>query len=268
VDHDSDDPATRAYLLELADSVRVLHYSGVFNFSAINNFAVSKLGLDYSHYLFCNNDIEAIEPGWLERMLELAQKPNIGIVGAMLFYPDRKHLQHAGVCVGMYGAAEHYGKWIQFPDDPVEPELMRVNREVSAVTAACMLVRADAFRGVEGFDEAIAVGFGDVDLCLRVGERGYRVVMSPHARLVHHESYTRGTSRVDPHPKDSALFRLKWKQLLRAGDPFYNPGYSNEHTHWPVKQPLHMALDVRRRIVKRDVATGETRVAISPPRES
>jgi GT2 family glycosyltransferase len=267
VDHDSDDPATRAYLLNLGDTARVLRYSGIFNFSAINNFAVSKLGEGYTHYLFCNNDIEAIEPGWLERMMELGQKPDVGIVGAMLFYPDRKHIQHAGVCVGMYGAAEHYGKWVQFPDQPVEPELMRVNREVSAVTAACMLVRADAFNGVNGFDEAIAVGFGDVDLCLRIGERGYRVIMSPHARLVHHESYTRGTSRVDPHPKDSALFRLKWKALLRAGDPFYNPGFSNEHTHWPVKQPLNIAFDVRRRIGRRDPKTGQTRVAPSPPRE-
>lgn len=266
VDHDSDDPATRAYLLEIGDSVQVVHYSGIFNFSAINNFAVSKLAEQgYTHYLFCNNDIEAIEDGWLERMLELGQKRDVGIVGAMLFYPDRRHLQHAGVCVGMYGAAEHYGKWVQFPDDPVEPELMRVNREVSAVTAACMLVRADAFREVSGFDEAIAVGFGDVDLCLRVGERGYRVLMSPHARLVHHESYTRGTSKIDPHPKDSALFRLKWKQLLHAGDPFYNPGFSNEHTHWPVKQPLNVTVDLRRRIVRRDPKSGRTRVELSAP---
>ena len=264
VDHESDDPQTRAYLLSLAGSARVLRYEGAFNFSAINNFAVSKLGEGYSHYLFCNNDIEAIEPGWLERMLELAQQPSIGIVGAMLFYPDRKHIQHAGVCVGMYGAAEHYAKWVRFPDDPIEPELMRVNREVSAVTAACMLMRADAFREVQGFDESIAVGFGDVDLCLRVGERGFRVIMSPHARLVHHESYTRGTSRGnDPHPKDSALFRLKWKPFLRAGDPFYNPGYSNEHTHWPVKQPLHCAFEIRRRIARREPTSGRTRMTFS-----
>ncbi|HET6265960.1 MAG TPA: glycosyltransferase family 2 protein, partial [Usitatibacter sp.] len=265
VDHESDDPGTRAYLQSIADSVRVLRYAGVFNFSAINNFAVSQLPQGYSHYLFCNNDIEALEPGWLERMLELAQQPSVGAVGALLFYPDRKRIQHAGVCVGMYGAAEHYGKWVNFEEDPVEPELLRVNREVSAVTAACMLVRADAFRLVEGFDEAIAVGFGDVDLCLRIGDRGFRILVSPHARLVHHESYTRGTSRIDPHPKDSALFRLKWKQFLRAGDPFYNPGYSNEHTHWPVKQPLHVSFEVRRRVIKRDPATGRTRVTFSAP---
>ena len=265
VDHESDDPATRAYFLSIADSVRIVRYAGIFNFSAINNFAVKEAGEGYSHYLFCNNDIEAIDNGWLERMLEVGQQPDVGIVGAMLFYPDRKHLQHAGVCVGMYGAAEHYGKWVKFPDDPVEPELMRVNREVSAVTAALLLARADAFREVDGFDEAIAVGFGDVDLCLRVGAAGLRVIMSPHARLVHHESYTRGTSTVDPHPQDSALFRSKWKEFLRAGDPFYNPGYSNNHTHWPVKQPLNVEYDVRRRIARRDSESGRTTLSVSPP---
>lgn len=264
VDHESTEPATREYFLSIADSVKIVRYSGVFNFSAINNFAVKEAGAGYSHYLFCNNDIEAISPGWLERMLEVGQQPDVGIVGAMLFYPDRKHLQHAGVCVGMYGAAEHYGKWVQFPDQPIEPELMRVNREVSAVTAALLLMRADAFREVRGFDESIAVGFGDVDLCLRVGQQGFRVIMSPHARLVHHESYTRGTSKVDPHPKDSALFRLKWREVLAVGDPFYNPGFSNNHTHWPVKQPLNVGFNIRRRIVRRDRETGRTRVTFGP----
>jgi GT2 family glycosyltransferase len=138
-----------------------------------------------------------------------------------------------------------------------------VNREVSAVTAALLLARADAFSEVRGFDESIAVGFGDVDLCLRVGERGFRVILSPHARLVHHESYTRGTSTVDPHPKDSALFQHKWREVIRGGDPFYNPGYSNEHTHWPVKQPLNLTFDVRRRIARRDPDTGRMHFSLS-----
>jgi len=102
-----------------------------------------------------------------------------------------------------------------------------------------------------------------VDLCLRVLQAGYRVLFCPQARLVHHESYTRGTSRVDPHPQDSALFRHKWKEILRAGDPFYNPGYSNEHTHWPVKQPLNIAVHLRRRVVKRDPALHRTYVTFS-----
>lgn len=115
VDHDCDDPETREYLASIAGEVRVLPYSGEFNFSAINNFAVRHVGPGYSHYLFCNNDIEAVAPGWLERMLELGQRPTVGIVGALLFYPDRKMIQHAGVGVGLYGAAEHYGKRVRFP---------------------------------------------------------------------------------------------------------------------------------------------------------
>lgn len=266
VDHQSEDPATREYLASLAPEVRILRYEGVFNFSAINNLAVAQLDEGFSHYLFCNNDIEALEPGWLERMLELGQQPSVGIVGATLYYPDRKAIQHAGVCVGLFGAAEHYGKWLRFPGDPVEPgfgELLQVNREVAAVTAACMLIRREAFGEVSGFDESIAVGFGDVDLCLRVGERGYRVVMSPNARLVHHESYTRGPSSVDPHPKDSALYRLKWKSLLEAGDPYYSPGLSLTSTQWALKLPLHCSFAITRRIVRIDAQTGRESLAFS-----
>jgi GT2 family glycosyltransferase len=255
IDHESDEPETLEYLASLGSSVQVLHYQGVFNFSAINNWAVARLDRAYSHYLFCNNDIEAIDEGWLERMLELAQQPSIGIVGAKLFYPDRESIQHAGVCVGLYGAAEHYGKRLRFPADPVEPgfgELLLVNHEVAAVTAACLLIRRDAFEEIGGFDEAILVGFGDVDLCLRVGEQGYRIVFCPHAKLVHHESYTRGTSTIDPHPEDSARYRSKWKALLHAGDPFHSPGLSLTSTQWALKNPLHCDFDIRRRIVQRD----------------
>jgi GT2 family glycosyltransferase len=255
VDHESDERATRDYLDSIAGGVRVLRYEGVFNFSAINNWAVKQVAGRYTHYLFCNNDIEAMQAGWLERMLELGQQPSIGIVGAKLLYGDRKTIQHGGVCVGAFGAAEHYGKRLRFPGDPVEPgyaELLQVNHEVAAVTAACMLVREDAFREVGGFDEAILVGFGDVDLCLRVGAKGYRILFCPHAELLHHESSTRGTSAIDPHPADSALYRFKWRDLLRAGDPYHSPGLSLYSTNWMLKQPLHCDFGLRRRIVKRD----------------
>src|SRR5258708_34083582 len=108
IDHESDDPVTLSYLELLPKAVRVLRYEGVFNFSAINNWAVSQVAGPYSHYLFCNNDIEAIEPGWLELMLELGQQPSIGIVGAKLLYPDRETIPHAGACVGPSGAPEPY----------------------------------------------------------------------------------------------------------------------------------------------------------------
>lgn len=255
VDHESDDRETLEYLASIAGEVKVLPYEGVFNFSAINNWAVKQVAGTYTHYLFCNNDIEAMEEGWLERMLELGQQPSIGIVGAKLLYPDRKTIQHGGVCVGAFGAAEHYGKRLRFPGDPVEAgfgELLQVNHEVAAVTAACMLVRDDVFREVGGFDEAILVGFGDVDLCLRIHAKGYRVLFCPHAEMVHHESYTRGTSTIDPHPADSALYRFKWREILQAGDPYYSPGLSLNSTNWVVKHPLHCEFDVRRRIVRCD----------------
>jgi GT2 family glycosyltransferase len=254
VDHESRDPATLEYFATAGPGVQVLRYEGPFNFSAINNWAVAKLGPGYSHYLLCNNDIEAYEEGWLERMLELGQHPDVGIVGAMLFYPDRKTIQHAGVCVGMFGAAEHYAKLLRFGEQEVSPgfnELLRINHEVSSVTAACLLIRADAYAAASGFDEAIAVGFGDVDLCLRVGEKGYRVVFCPFARLVHHESFTRGVSRVDPHPADSSLFRVKWKAYMQEGDPYYSPGLSLTSKTWEFRKPLPLHVDVKRRLTLR-----------------
>ncbi len=259
VDHESDDPATLDYLSSISSVVQVLRYKGAFNFSAINNWAVSHLTGEYTHYLLCNNDIEAAQPGWLERMLELGQQPSVGIVGAMLLYPDRITIQHAGVCVGTYGAAEHYGKFLRKPDIRHYlgfSEIVASNHETSAVTAACLLIRKEAFEEISGFDEALAVGFGDVDMCLRVGAHGYRVLFCPHAELVHHESFTRGKSTIDPHPEDSAYFRSKWQELLQTGDPFFNPNLSLDSTAWQMKYPMNCSFGIRRRIVRQDKGSG------------
>jgi GT2 family glycosyltransferase/glycosyltransferase involved in cell wall biosynthesis len=254
IDHDSDEPDTQDYLRAISGhAARVIKYSGPFNFSAINNFGVAQVAGPYTHYLFCNNDIEAMHEGWLERMLELGQQSDVAAVGAMLFYPDRETLQHAGVCVGMFGAAEHYAKRLRFPHEPVEAgfgELLRINHEVAAVTAACMLVSREAFDAVGGYDEQIAVGFGDVDLCLRMGQLGKRIVFCPHAQLVHHESFTRGTSHSDPHPEDSALYRMKWRGLLAAGDPFFHPSLSLWHTTWTLRRPLPARFEIQRRVAR------------------
>jgi GT2 family glycosyltransferase len=265
IDHESDDPATLTYLSSISPGVRVLRYKGAFNFSAINNFAVSQIVGEYSHYLFCNNDIEAITPGWLERMLELGQHDSVGIVGAKLLYPDRKTIQHAGVCVGAFGRAEHYGKFLRLPEDRIEPGYfggLVINHEVAAVTAACLLIRKETFEEISGFDESFAVGFGDVDICLRAAARGNRILFCAQAQLVHYESTTRGTSSEDTHPEDTALYRSKWRQLLEAGDPYYNPGLSLESTTWQVKPQLNRNSVVRRRIVKRDKESGRDDVAI------
>ncbi|MCY7389359.1 MAG: glycosyltransferase [Burkholderiales bacterium] len=265
VDHESDDPATLTYLSSISDDVRILRYKGVFNFSAINNWAISHLGSEYSHYLFCNNDIEAIKPGWLERMLELGQHQTVAIVGAKLLYPDRETVQHAGVCVGLYGAAEHYGKFVRVPTGQLNPGYyggLVINHEVAAVTAACLLMRRNVFEEISGFDEAIAVGFGDTDLCLRAGQKGYRVLFCPFAQLVHHESYTRGTSSVDTHPIDTALFKARWQDVLKTGDPYYNPGLSPTSTCWQNTNPMHCSVDIKRRVFKRDPLTGMQEITI------
>lgn len=255
VDHASDDLRSIYYFKSLEGRHRVMRYEGSFNFSAINNWAVKQLNpKKYSHYLFCNNDIEAIEPGWLERMVELAQHPDIGAVGAKLLYPDRRVIQHAGVGVGLNGIAEHYGKFManQLMDAKFTDGYMGalyVNKEMSAVTAACLLMRRDAFEEVQGFDEKLAVGFGDVDLCLRSRAAGYRVVFCSQATLIHHESYSRGkTTGIDPHPEDSRLFLDRWLSMIKGGDPYYNPNLSSVSTYWDFLKPMPVMVEVPRRI--------------------
>ena len=266
IDHASDDPATVEYLQSLQPDVTVLRYEGPFNFSAINNWAVQQLDGSHSHYLFCNNDIEAMEPGWLDRLLEFGQQPDVGIVGAQLLYPDRRTIQHAGVCVGAFGIAEHYGKFLQLPPDYIDLAHMGrlvLTHEVAAVTAACLLMRRDCFEEIQGFDETLAVGFGDVDLCLRAGQRGWRILYCPTATLLHHESFTRGKSiGHDPHPEDSAKFSARWKEFLAAGDPYFNPGYSLINTDWQVKAPIDLPVDLPRRVFTYDAATGRQSLAL------
>ena len=255
IDHDSNHPESIRYFQSLVGKHQVLHYKGIFNFSAINNWAISQINHSrYTHYLFCNNDIEAIEEDWLERMVELGQKLDVGIVGAKLLYPDRAVIQHAGVEVGMFGAAEHYGKFMlnSQPDGTPCPGYLGalfVNKEMSAVTAACMLMRRDAFEQVEGFDEKLAVGFGDVDLCLRTREAGYRVIFCSQAVLIHHESYSRGKSGGDdPHPEDSLLFVTRWRKFIQESDPYFNPNLSLASTHWDFVKPISVNIEINRRV--------------------
>ena len=253
IDHASTDEASVAYFETLKERHTVLRYEGVFNFSAINNWGVKQLKETYSHYLFCNNDIEATQDDWLERMMELCQKPDVGMVGAKLLYPDGSMIQHAGVCVGMYGAAEHFGKFMhdRLADGSLHPGYhgsLITNHEVSAVTAACALMRADAFERIGGYEEGLPVGFGDVDLCLKTREAGFRIIFCPMATLVHHESYTRGKSTTDPHPEDSAFFQRKWRKFLDEGDPYFNPNLSVNSTRWEVRQPLGIKLEIAPRV--------------------
>ena len=257
VDHHSDEVASINYFNSLQPRCTVLRYAGVFNFSAINNWATAQLGDGFTHYLYCNNDIEAIKPGWLERMVELAQKPDVGIVGAILLYPDQSVIQHGGVTIGLFDSAEHNGKFMarNLPNGRIFPGYrgaLVANHEISAVTGACLLMRKDAFLKVAGYDEKLAVGFGDVDLCLRVRSAGYRVLLCPNAVLVHNESYTRGKSKTDPHPVDSAFFLARWRNFIDSGDPFFNPNLFTNSTAWEFNSPLPVSVAGCRRVTRLD----------------
>jgi len=225
LDNDSREPDTIRGLLGLAGKIRVYPFPGAFNFSAINNFGVAQARGDY--LLFLNNDTQVVEPGWLAAMLEHAQRPDVGAVGARLHYPDGR-IQHAGVVLGIGGAADHAFRGV--PGEAFSYfGLASVVRNVSAVTAACMAMSRRVFEDIGGFDERFRVALNDVDLCLRLRRRGYEIVYAPRAHLIHHESGTRG--RMHP-PADEALMWKVWGEAIRAGDPYYNENLTRSRTDW------------------------------------
>jgi GT2 family glycosyltransferase len=231
IDHASDQPETIAYLAALDGRARVMRYEGPFNFARMNNLAVERYGQAYDQYLFLNNDIEAREAGWFERLSSLCARPDVGAAGATLLYPDGR-IQHAGVVLGLGGFAEHVYKFEPFLLDgarnPGRGCALVATRDVSAVTAACMMVRREVFEAVDGFDEAFAVGFNDTDLCLRIGAAGYKILNDGLAVLVHHESATRRGDGLLRHPEDAARLIERWGVDIEAGDMFFSPLRSSD----------------------------------------
>jgi GT2 family glycosyltransferase len=231
VDHDSDDKETKRYLKKLRETCLVVPYSGAFNYPKINNHAVNTarelLGWLPRYILLANNDIEAVEPGWLERMRSLARRPDVGVVGATLLYANRT-VQHSGVTLGLNGSADHAHKFSAFynPDGSrVRGHLQSLvsTRDYSAVTAACMLMRTAVYEEIGGFDERFEIGFNDTDLCLRIGETGRKIINDGESVLIHHESATRSTSKQLQHPADDELLKSRWHRFVYGGDPFYSP---------------------------------------------
>ena len=228
VDNGSSEAALFAYYEEIKTrpNITVCSLDIPFNYSILNNFAVSHATGDY--YLLLNNDIEIITPNWLEEMLMYAQRDDVGAVGAKLYYPDNT-VQHAGVLLGVGGFACH-----AFPRFG-RAEVGYMGRagyaqNLSAVTAACMMVKASVWREVEGLDESFKVALNDVDLCLKIRKAGYLIVWTPHAEAYHYESKSRG---YEDNPEKKARFEAevnrfkeKWNQELEAGDPYYNPNFS------------------------------------------
>jgi GT2 family glycosyltransferase len=227
IDHESKETKSKKYLASIAKRHTVMPYAGVFNYAMMNNRAVRAHAAGERFVLFMNNDIEAVEPGWLQRMRSLAARQEVGIVGTALMYSD-KRIQHGGVIVGINGLADHAMRF-----EPVwegdgtrtlgyNASLTSV-RDFSAVTAACMMMRLEVFEEVNGFDEAFVVGFNDTDLCLRVGRAGYKVLYDGRTLLFHHESVTRIAKAQLKHPKDDQKLRTDWGHLLKSGDPYYSP---------------------------------------------
>ena len=219
VDNDSQSEDARAYFSHFKH--RLLHYSGPFNLSALNNFAVKQT--DSPWLLFLSYHTEVLDADWMTTMAEHVQRPEVGAVGPRLLYPDDT-VQHAGIVVGVGGIAEY-----AFRGSPAEvPGVCRqlqATRNYSAVTGACLLTRRDVFEEVGGFDEeCLPVHFNDVDLCLKMRRAGYSIVYTPFARLYHHESRVR-SQPVEP--LEANPMRERWTQVLER-DPYYNPNLSRE----------------------------------------
>lgn len=210
--------------LEKDPRIRVLTYPGTtFNYSAINNFGVQQAKGDY--LLFLNNDIEVITPDWIEQMLGNCQRPEVGIVGAKLYYPDNT-IQHAGIIIGIGGIAGHAFLGLARAKSGYLHKAS-LQMDYSAVTAACMMMKAEAFRKTGGFEEKLTVAFNDVDLCLRTVEQGWLVVYDPHVEMYHYESKSRGAEdseeKVRRFQQEIEFMRTRWIRLLKDGDPNYNP---------------------------------------------
>ena len=226
VDNSSMEKETFEYYksIEKEDRVSVISYDSPFNYSAINNFAVRNSKCNSDYLLFLNNDIEVINGEWLEAMLEHAQRGPVGAVGARLYFPNDT-VQHAGVIVG---------HWVGFHSHRFFPRdangyfnRIRVVQNLSAVTGACHLMRREVFEEVGGFDERFSNDYNDVDLCMKLREKGYLVIYTPYAELYHYESASRGYDdtheKRQRHTREKELFREKWTHIWEKGDPYFNP---------------------------------------------
>ena len=222
VNNQSEEQNTIDFLAKTT-SYKVINYDDIFNYSAINNAAAKEATGDI--LLFLNNDIEAIEKGWFEAMLEHFEKEEVGAVGAKLSYPDFT-LQHAGVILGINGVASHGHKHLPSNSPGY---FMRANtiQYLSACTAACLMVRKSIFEKVNGFDaDNLKIAFNDIDLCLKIRALDFKIVYTPFAHLIHHESKSRGfedsPEKIRRFENEIAFMQKKWGKTLKD-DPYYNP---------------------------------------------
>ena len=217
VNNNSQEEKTGKYLksLEKNPNIRILNYDKPFNFSAINNFAVTKTEAEY--VLFLNNDTEVINKEWLSSMVEHIQREEVGVVGAKLLFPNGT-VQHAGIILGIKEAFGHAFKYFSAENEGYMSQL-NVLKNYSAVTGACLLTKRDLFQKIGGFDaENLKIAFNDVDYCLKLREKGFLVVYTPYANLYHHESFSR-TDKINS--AEINFMQHKWGKVIQ-NDPYYN----------------------------------------------
>lgn len=226
VENNSTEKETFEYYEAIAQkhgNIKIVKWEGNFNYSAINNFGVNYAKGEY--ILLLNNDVEIINGSCLEEMLMFAQRKDVGAVGAKLYYSDDT-VQHAGVILGLGGTAghahKHFGR-----SHPGYMARASIAQNLTACTAACLMMRRDVFDEVGGLDESFEVAFNDVDLCMEIREKGYLVVFTPYAELYHYESKSRGNDstpeKLERFRGEIDRFKEKWQKQLDDGDPYYNP---------------------------------------------
>lgn len=225
IENNSEEEETWEYYQEIAgkyEYIRIIRYEGSFNYSAIQNFAVQKAKGEY--LLLLNNDTWLKNPESIREMLGYCMREDVGIVGARLLYPDDT-IQHAGVIVGLGGVAGHAFLGAEKNDPGYFCRIMCA-QNYSAVTAACMMVKKSVYNEAGGMDTELRVAFNDTDFCMRVGEKGYRIVYQPFSVWYHDESRTRGREdteeKVERFRQEIVYFQRRWKQFLESGDPNYN----------------------------------------------
>ena len=217
VDNGTTDPQALAYLHQYP--LKIVSYNEKFNFSRANNLGIAEARGEY--VVLLNNDTEIVIPEWIEVMLFHMELPNVGAVGPLLLYPD-KTVQHAGVVLGFRGTADHVMRGFPGDADGYAGSLS-CTREVTAVTAACMMMRRDEYIECGGLLEYYATHYQDLDLCLRFFSSGKRILYTPRAVLIHHESVSRGQCYDS---LDRALIIDTWGDLIKRGDPYYNPNFT------------------------------------------
>ncbi len=211
---------------KLGDKFKCITAAVPFNFSKLMNIGAAESTGDY--LVLLNNDTEVISPDWMEGMMEQAQRPSIGVVGVKLLYPNDT-IQHAGVVMGLGGAAGHVLVG-EDRDGPGYFNYVNLISNYSAVTAACVMVKKSVYEEVEGFDEKFTVEYNDIDFCLRVKETGRNNIYLPHVELYHHESISRGHPHAtkesyDRHIKEVGFLKNRWENYIE-NDPCYNPNLS------------------------------------------